>query len=300
MTTRKKQPGLRSWEMRVIPYVLIAPNALIFALFIALPAVFGFGFSLTEWTGIGDPVFVGLQNYQTMLADAKFWAAMGRTCVYVALALPLIMAIPLFLANLLIKEIRCRGFFRAAFYWPSMISYIVVGISFKFIFGDNTGVINYLLELFGSARVGWLTEKGTAMAVVVLATVWSRAGFYMITYISGLQSIPESYYEAAKVDGASGRQRFFKITLPLLKPTTFLVMVLALIDLFKAYGLVISLTDGGPASATKFAVQYIYEQAFQRMNLGYASALSMVMLVIMAVFTVVQFAVNKGGAVNDA
>ena len=300
MTTKKKQPGLRSLEMRVIPYVLIAPNALIFALFIALPAMFGFGFSLTEWTGIGDPAFVGLQNYQTLLADAKFWAAMGRTCVYVALSLPLIMAIPLFLANLLIKEIRCRGFFRAAFYWPSMISYIVVGISFKFIFGDNTGVINYLLELFGGARIGWLTEKGTAMAVVVLATVWSRAGFYMITYISGLQSIPESYYEAAKVDGASGRQRFFKITLPLLKPTTFLVLVLALIDLFKAYGLVISLTDGGPASATKFAVQYIYEQAFQKLNLGYASALSMVLLMIMAVFTVIQFAVNKGGAVNDA
>lgn len=300
MTRGKKQPGLRSLEMRVIPYVLIAPNALIFALFIALPAVFGFGFSLTEWTGIGEPVFVGLQNYAKLFADTKFWAAMGRTCVYVALCLPLIMAIPLFLANLLIKEIRCRGFFRAAFYWPSMISYIVVGISFKFIFGDNTGVINYLLELFGGARVGWLTEKGMAMAVVVLATVWSRAGFYMITYISGLQSIPESYYEAAKVDGASGSQRFFKITLPLLRPTTFLVMVLALIDLFKAYGLVISLTDGGPASATKFAVQYIYEQAFQRMNLGYASALSMVLLVIMAVFTVIQFTVSKGGAVNDA
>lgn len=300
MTGKKAGHGLRSMEMRVIPYVLIAPNALIFALFIALPAVFGFGFSLTEWTGIGDPAFVGLQNYTRLFADTKFWTAMGRTCVYVALSLPLIMTIPLFLANLLIKEVRCRGFFRAAFYWPSMISYIVVGISFKFIFGDNTGVINYLLELFGGGRVGWLTEKWTAMAVVVLATVWSRAGFYMITYISGLQSIPESYYEAAKVDGASGSQRFFKITLPLLKPTTFLVMVLSLIDLFKAYGLVISLTDGGPASATKFAVQYIYEQAFQRMNLGYASALSMVLLVIMAVFTVIQFRLNKGGAVNDA
>ena len=291
MQSMKKRRGITSLEMRVFPYILIAPNFLLFQLFGTLPALFGVYYSLTEWSGIGEPVFVGMENYLRMMQDTKFWESMLRTCVYVVISLPLIMAVPLLLASMLVKEIRARGLFRAIFYWPSMISYIVVGISFKFIFGDNTGIINYLLELFGQAKIGWLTENATAMAVVILATVWSRSGCYMITYISGLQSIPESYYEAAEVDGASGIRQFFRITLPLLKPTTFLVMILALIDLFKAYGLIIS--------GTKFAVQYIYEQAFLKQNLGYASTLSMVLFGIMAVITMIQFYVNKGGAVGD-
>lgn len=286
-------------ERRVIPYILIAPNALIFILFIAVPALFGLRYSLTEWSGIGTAEFVGLGNYVQMFQDTRFWYSMSRTCIYTLVSLPLIMIFPLMLAQLLIKEIRFRGFFRAAFYWPSMLSYIVVGCSFKFIFGDNTGVINYLLEVFGAEPVGWLTQGATAMAVVILATTWSRTGFYMVLYISGLQNISESYYEAAVMDGASGWQRFRYITLPLLKPTTFMVILLGFIDLFKAYGLVISLTDGGPASATKFAVQYIYEQAFQRQKLGYASALSMTLFVILAVVTVILFFVNKGGAIDD-
>ena len=299
MQSMKKRRGITSLEMRVFPYILIAPNFLLFQLFGTLPALFGVYYSLTEWSGIGEPVFVGMENYLRMMQDTKFWESMLRTCVYVVISLPLIMAVPLLLASMLVKEIRARGLFRAIFYWPSMISYIVVGISFKFIFGDNTGIINYLLELFGQAKIGWLTENATAMAVVILATVWSRSGCYMITYISGLQSIPESYYEAAEVDGASGIRQFFRITLPLLKPTPFLVMILALIDLFKAYGLIISLTDGGPGAGTKFAVQYIYEQAFLKQNLGYASTLSMVLFGIMAVITMIQFYVNKGGAVGD-
>ncbi len=297
MTNSKN--SLTSWKVKIFPYVLVAPNALIFSLFIALPALFGFWFSLTKWTGLGGAEFIGLENYITLLADKKFWESMLRTCLYVVISLPLIMSVPLLLAYMLIKEIRGRGFFRSLFYWPSMISYIVAGISFKFIFGDTTGIINYLLELFGGQKVGWLIEGSTAMAVVILATLWSRSGFYMVAYISGLQSIPNSYYEAAQIDGASSRYSFFNITLPLLRPTTFLVMILALIDLFKAYGLVISLTDGGPGSATKFAVQYIYEQAFEKLNLGYASALSMVLFFIMAIFTAIQFRMNKGGAVGE-
>lgn len=285
-------------DRQLFPYLLIAPNALIFIIFIVIPACFGFYFSLTEWKGIGAREFVGAANYVKALADMKFWRAFGRTCIYVAASLPLIMTIPLVLAQLMIKEIRGRGFFRAAFYWPSMISYIVVGISFKFIFGDNTGVINHLLSVFDGMKVEWLTNQGTAMLVVVLATVWCRSGFYMVTYISGLQSVPLSYYEAARVDGASRIQQFIYITLPLIKPTAFLVMILGLIDLFKAYGLVISLTGGGPGTATKFVVQYVYEKAFRQQEMGYASALSMILLAAMACFTIIQFKVNKGGQID--
>lgn len=283
---------------KIFPYILIAPNALIFAIFIVIPACCGFYFSLTEWKGIGTPEFIGLANYVKVFEDAKFWKSFIRTCIYVVLSLPLIMVIPLMLASLMVKEIRYRGFFRAAFYWPTMISYIVVGISFKFLFGDNTGVINFLITLVGGNKVEWLTDSTMAMLVVVLATVWCRSGFYMVNYISGLQSVPLSYYEAAKVDGASSVQQFFYITLPLIKPTSFLVMILGLIDLFKAYGLVISLTGGGPGTATKFVVQYVYEKAFRQQEMGYASALSMVLLVVMAGFTILQFKANKGGQVD--
>ena len=147
-------------------------------------------------------------------------------------------------------------------------------------------------------RVDWLTQNGTAMGVVVLATVWSRAGFYMVIFMAGLQSISVSYYEAADVDGANVFQKFFRITLPLIRPTTFLVLILGLIDLFKAYGLVISLTGGGPAGATKFIVQYIYERAFSEFNMGYACTLSIILMVVLGIFTGIQFAINKGGRIN--
>ncbi len=253
---------------------------------------------MTDWEGIGALHFIGFKNYIKLFQDTRFWISIRQTFLYALIALPLIVAIPLLLATQLVKKIRGRSIFRAIFYWPSMISYIVVGLLFQFIFGDSTGVINFLLEKMGGSSVGWFTNGVSAMAVVIIASVWSRSGFYMVTFLSGLSNISESYYEAAKVDGATGWRQFVSITLPLLKPTTFLVMILGFIDLFKQYGLVLTLTDGGPAGATKFAVQYIYEQAFDRFELGYASALSMVLLLILAVLTLVQFKINKGGAID--
>lgn len=285
--------------MKVFPYLLILPNLLIFAIFIAVPAVFGVFYSLTDWGGIGEMNLIGAANYLKLFKDTRFWISIRQTFLYAFIALPLIVAIPLLLATLLVKNIRCRGLFRSVFYWPSMISYIVVGLLFQFIFGDSTGVINYLLTKIGMQEVSWFTDGFNAMAVVILASVWSRSGFYMVTFISGLTSIDDTYYEAADVDGASNFHKFWSITLPLLKPTMFLVMILGFIDLFKQYGLVLTLTNGGPAGATKFAVQYIYEEAFQRFDLGYASALSMVLLVILAALTLMQFKLNKGGAVDE-
>ena len=285
--------------MKIFPYLLILPNLLIFAIFIAVPAVFGVAYSLTDWGGIGEMSFIGFANYLKLFKDTRFWISIRQTFLYAFIALPLIVAIPLLLATLLVKNIRFRGMFRSIFYWPSMISYIVVGLLFQFIFGDSTGVINYLLTRIGMQEVSWFTDGFNAMAVVILASVWSRSGFYMVTFISGLTSIDDTYYEAADVDGASSFHKFWSITLPLLKPTMFLVMILGFIDLFKQYGLVLTLTNGGPAGATKFAVQYIYEEAFQRFDLGYASALSMVLLVILAALTLMQFKLNKGGAVDE-
>lgn len=296
---RMRRKGGVSLERRIFPYVMIAPNLLIFMIFIAIPAVYGFVYSLTDWGGYGELNFVNLQNYTELFGDRRFWISIRQTVIYTLCSLPLIVGVPLLLAVLLVSEIHGKSFFRAVFYWPSMISYIVVGLLFQFVFGESTGVVNYLLKLVGMESVSWFTKSGTAMAVVIAASVWSRSGFYMVTFISGLQSIDDTYYEAAMVDGAGKWRMFRSITVPLLKPTLFLVMILGFIDLFKQYGLVVTMTNGGPAGATKFAVQYIYEEAFQKFRLGYASALSMVLLVILAVITALQFKVMSGGAVND-
>ena len=299
MAKNKKGRGIKSLEMRIFPYALILPNLLIFVLFIAIPAVMGIYYSMTDFKGIGTPNFIGIANYVKMAKDSRFWASFWRTWKFSLITLPLVVSIPLLLAMLMTMPIRMKGIFRAIFYWPSMISYIVVGLSFKFIFGETTGVINYMISLLGIPKIEWLTNANMALGVLILATVWSRTGFFMVNYIAGLQSIPDSYYEASLVDGASKTAQFFYITLPLLKPTMFLVMVLGFLDLFKSYGLVISMTNGGPASATKFVVQFVYEKAFQNLNMGYASALSMLMLLVMAVVTVIQFTISRGGQIND-
>ncbi len=287
-----------SLERRFFPYIMILPNFFIFVAFVIIPAGFGFFYALTDWSGLGAMSFIGMENFIRLFHDGKFWTAILRNLYYITLSLPFIMMVPLLLAVLMTQDVKGQSVFRAIFYWPSMISYIVVGISFRFIFGDNAGIINYFLELLHLGRVEWLTNKFTALLVVSMATVWSRSGFYMIAYITGLQSIPMSTFESARVDGATPIQTFFRITLPQLRPTTFLVMILGLIDLFKAYGLIIALTEGGPGTATKFGVQYVYERAFQELDMGYASALSVVMFLLMAGFTIIQFYLNKEGQ-ND-
>jgi len=296
---KRKKSGITSLEMRVFPYAMILPNLLIFTLFIAVPVVLGIYYSLTNWKGIGTPTYVGFANYTKALADKRFWQAFLATGRFTLCALPITVCVPLLLAVLMTKNVRLRGMFRAVYYWPSMISYIVVGLTFKFIFGESTGVINYLLTSVGIGKVELLTSKTNALWIVILATIWSTSGYFMVNYISGLQSIPESYYEAATVDGASKTQQFWHVTIPLLRPTIFLVFVLGFLGLFKSYGLVISMTKGGPAGATRFVVQYVYEKAFQNVEMGYASALSMLLTVVLGTATIAQFALSKGGRIND-
>ena len=193
---------------------------------------------------------------------------------------------------------RFKGIFRAVFYWPTLISFIIVGVTWKWMLGDSFGIVNYLLSNMGLEPVRWLTDGFYANVAVIAASIWSRAGFYMIMFIAGLQSIPISYYEASDIDGASAFQRFRWITFPLLKPTNFLVLILSMIDAFKAYPLVFSLTDGGPNKATTYLVQSIYEQGFNKNQFGYASAMSVCLFLILSILTFVQFKVNKGGEVQ--
>lgn len=285
--------------MRVFPYLMILPNFLIFAIFIIAPFMYGIYLSFTTWKGIGVIQFTGLQNYISLFKDADYWGSILRTLKYALVSLPVSIIIPLFFATQLVKNIKFKGGFRTIFYWPAMVSVIVVGIGFRFIFGDTTGIINYFFSLFGIPKVSLMTNNAGAMFVLVLASVWCGTGGTMVIIMSGLENISPTYYEAAKVDGATQWQRFIHITLPLLKPTLFLVLIMGVIGVFKTYGLTMQLTKGGPGDATKFIVQHIYDTAFSRTKLGYACTQSLILTLIIAVFTVFQFKVNKGGAIND-
>lgn len=290
-------PKGRLYSNLLTPYLFILPNFAIFLIFIVIPALFGLFYSFTEWDGLKKIEFVGLDNFKDILTSPDFWDVLKRTIIYVITTVPSLFIVSLILAMLLIKEIRFKGLFRAVFYWPTMISFIIVGVTWKWMLGDNFGVVNYILTQLGYEPVKWLTDPVNANLAVVAATIWCRAGFFMVMFIAGLQSIPISYYEACEIDGASRVQKFRHITLPLLKPTSFLVLILSMIDAFKAYALVFSLTEGGPAKATNYLVQTIYEFGFQKYQLGYASALSVVLFIILSSLTFIQFKLSKGGEV---
>lgn len=281
-------------KRKIFPYVMLLPTLFIFGVFIFYPAITGILNSLYIWDGIGQPVFAGLENYKTIATDKYFWDALLRTLFFTVVSVPLVYWAALGLALLLCAKVRGKGIFRSIFYWPTMISSVVVGLSWKFLLGDM-GVINYLLTTFGASPVKFLTNATWAMVIVIFVTVWSLAGYYMVMFLAGLNSIDTTYYEAAEIDGASKWAQFTHITMPLLKPTTLLVIVLSFTTIIKTYPLVYSLTEGGPARATKFVVQMIYETGFRENKMGYACVMTVILFAVLALLTLVQFRVNRGG-----
>lgn len=299
--TSSKSSSRTSWKKEKLkrslaPYLFVLPNFVIFLTFIVIPAFVGFVYSFHEYDGLNEMEFLGLQNYAAVLANGEFWASLGRTGLYAGVVVPGIYALSLGIALLLIREVRLKGLFRASIYWPTMISYIIVGLTWKWIFGDSFGILNHILNTLGFGSIGWLTDPFYANLSVIIATLWSRVGFFMVIFIAGLQSIPVDMYEASSLDGASRWRTFRDITLPMLKPTSLLVFMVALIDAFKAYPLMFALTGGGPGKETTFIVQYIYEIGFSKQELGMASAMSVILFVIIGAFTALQFRLSKGGA----
>jgi len=286
---------MKNFERKVFPYLMLAPTLLIFGVFLFYPALNGVWISLTKWDGVNPQKFIGFQNYLKLAADQKFWESFAHTILFTVWSVPLIYVSALGLAVLLTGEIKGSNFFRAVFYWPTMISSIVVGLTWRFLLGEDFGVVNYLLTLIRRSPVKWLTDAKHAMMVIILVTVWSMAGYYMVMFVSGIKGISQTYYEAARIDGGGAWQQFWYITLPLLKPTSLLVIVLSTINVIKTYPLVFALTQGGPAGATKFMVQTIQETGFEKSQMGYASAMTMVLFLVLSLFTSVQFKVNRGG-----
>ena len=289
LSRRTRRPR-GNFHQTLAPLLFLLPNLLIFSLFIIIPAAQGLRMSLTDWGIFTGSRFVGLKNFQRLLTDKVFFITVKNTLVYSAATVALLTLVALGLALLLHKN-RLRGekAYRSAFYLPSLLSMVTVGIAWRFILGDEMGIINHLLRSLGGSGVRWLTDAGLAMTSVILVSLWAQAGYYMVIMISGLQAIPASLYEAARIDGAGRWGLFFHITLPLLKSTLLVVMVLSTIGAFKAYELITVMTGGGPGYATKLIVQQVYQVAFTEDRMGYAAAMSVALMLIIGLFTLVQF-----------
>ena len=197
----KKQAFWRN--IKVVPYLYILPNMILFMVFMIIPVFMALYYSFMDWKGIGDPVFTGLENYQWLFTDDTFWKSLWNTAYYTLATVPFIMVLALFLAMLLNMALPLKGVFRAAIYLPAVVSTVVVGMIFTWLFQDQVGLINYLLNLLGIESIQWANDPKFAMIMLVAATIWQRTGYNMVIYLAGLQGISQEYYEAAIVDGAS-------------------------------------------------------------------------------------------------
>ena len=282
-------------ERLLVPYIFISPNIIVFAAFMLFPILFAFYMSFHEWSLIGVPQFNGLDNYVRMVHDELFWQSLGHTVVFTAGTVPTSIALGLAAAMLLNRELPARGLLRSVIFLPVIVSGVVTALVAAWIFNDNYGVINSLLKAAGLEPIPWLSSPTWAMPSIIITTLWIRIGFCMVVYLAGLQGIPSEYYDAAQVDGASGWRQFRHITWPLLAPTTFLLLVINVIFSFHVFDLIYVMTGGGPGFSTTVLVQYIYESAFASREMGYASAMGIVLYLLIVVLTVFQWRVIRQG-----
>ena len=261
-------------------YVSISPWLIGFLVFTVGPLIASVYYSLTQWTITRPPEWIGAENYVRMFTrDPLFWQALKVTVLYVLLSLPLKLVAGLGLSLLLNMKLRGMNFFRTVFYIPAVISGVAVALMWMWLLQPDTGVINTLLSMVGIQGPGWFWDPNWALPSVALMGIWSVGGSAII-YLAGLQNIPPHLYEAGMLDGANSWKRFWRITLPLLTPTIFFLLVIELIDAFKIFTQAFVITKGGPLKATYFYLYYFYEEAFQNFNMGYASALAIVLMVV--------------------
>ncbi|MBD2872769.1 carbohydrate ABC transporter permease [Paenibacillus arenilitoris] len=273
----------------ILPYILILPNILIYAVFVLLPLVWVFYLSFTEYSVISPAKWIGLGNYKAMLSDSIFQKAMMNTMLYWVGTIIPIMFIGLIVAVLLNSKVRGMAAFRAAVYLPGIISSVAVALTWLWLLNPTQGPINMFLELLGFNTLDWLQNTKTALPAVMVVGAWTGIGFAMIIYLSGLQGISDQLYEAASIDGASAVRQFFAITIPMLKPVTFFLLVTVTIRSFQVFDLVYVLTGGGPVNSTTTIVNEVFKAGFQEYKMGYASSLAIILLLITMLITLVNY-----------
>lgn len=270
------------------PYLYLLLPAIFMIGFFFLPLVMAFGISLSDYSkDIYDPAFVGLGNYARLSHSAPFWHALRNTFVFLLGVVPAMVVLPIFLALLLNGKLKGIAVFRSLIYIPVVISMVVVGIAWRWLYADD-GLINWFLSLFNIGKVGWLVNPDIALYSVMIVVVWKGLAYYMMMYLAHLQSLSQDLYEAAEIDGANLWQKHFNVTLPHLRPTMVMVGIISTIGSLKVFTEIYVMTRGGPVNATKTLVYYIYERAFENLDLGIASAAGIVLMLILLAFSMLE------------
>jgi multiple sugar transport system permease protein len=282
------------WWVGLEPYLYLAPVLIGIVLLTGGAIVASFGISLTSWDLVGSPRWIGFQNYLEMWGSSMFRTVVANTFYYVVLAVPLSVAGSLMLALLVHNRIRGITFFRTIYFFPVVTSMVAVAVVWSWLYNPEFGLLNYLLHLlFGIEGPRWLLSSKWAMPAIALMSVWKGLGYNMLIFLAGLQSIPVTLHEAALIDGAGPWRRFFRITFPMLSPTTFFVLVITLIGSFQIFEQTYMLTQGGPANSTLTLSYHVYQNAFQFFRMGYATAMAYLLFAVTFVATLVQFRLQK-------
>ncbi|MFJ1827905.1 carbohydrate ABC transporter permease [Streptomyces sp. NPDC088178] len=284
-------PGRRRQRAGML---MVAPALLHASLWIGLPVVASLVLAFTKYDVLTAPQFVGLDNFRDMMGDAVFRKSIVNTIVYTFFTVPFGMMLGLLVALALHTGLKARGIFRTAVFLPQVTATVAIALVWLWIYNPGNGLLNTLLSFLGIDGPAWLSSTSWAMPSVILVGIWQGIGMKMLIYLAALQSLPKELYEAASVDGASKVRQFFSITLPLLKPATFFVLITSMISAFQSFDQIYILTDGGPANSTTMMTYEIYKSAFREFRVGYACAQSLVLFVLLMGFTLVNRRIMGG------
>lgn len=273
---------------KYVPYLFILPAIVILTIFFFIPFFQTIGLSFYNYSNsIYNPQFAGLQNYIQILHSGIFYQVMGNTFLYLIIAVPFLVIFPLFLAVLINQKIRGITLYKILIYLPVIVSIVVAAIAFKWLYAQE-GILNYFVSLLGFNPIGWLTDSRFALLSVAIVTIWKGVGYYMMIYLAALMSVPQELYEACDIDGANFLTKHLTVTIPQILPTIALVSTISIISAMKVFVEIYVMTKGGPLNSSKTIVYYIYERAFENLDLGYASALAVVLLIVIMAFSLVN------------
>ncbi|MBE7709837.1 MAG: sugar ABC transporter permease [Cyanobacteria bacterium SIG32] len=270
------------------PYLFLLPAILLLVVFFFIPFFQTVILSFQDYgNSIYNATFVGLQNYIALFKNPIFYKVLANTFIYLVVAVPILAILPLFLAILLNQQIRGITVYKILIYLPVIVSIVVAAIAFKWLYAEQ-GILNYFVNLLGLESVGWLTDPNWALYSVIWVTIWKGIGYYMMIYLAALMSVPKELYEACDIDGASFLRKHLTVTIPHILPTIALVVTISSISAMKVFAEIYVMTKGGPLNSSKTIVYYIYERAFENLDLGYASAMAVVLLLIVMVFSLIN------------
>ena len=287
-----------NYYKKYTPYLFLLPAVAVLIVFFFIPFFQTFGLSFFDYSSsIYNPTFNGIDNYIKLFKEPIFYKVMFNTFLYLVIAVPFLVTFPLFLAILINQEIRGITLYKILLYLPVIVSIVVAAIAFKWLYAGQ-GILNYILTLFHLEPIGWLVDTKWALFSVAIVTIWKGIGYYMMIYLASLMSVPQDLYEACDIDGANFLTKHLTVTIPHIMPTIALVSTISTISAMKVFAEIYVMTKGGPLNSTKTIVYYIYERAFENLDLGYASALAVVLLIVVMVFSLINilcFEKNKYG-----